>query len=108
MVEILVDERDEIEIGNDVVLLERMAAVVPESEKFPSGVKYRFHACQANGDLIVRYDNANDAHVAKHHKHVVEDGEEVTKPISNNPETEEGLLELLKQWRREVMENVEE
>ena len=108
MVEILVDERDEIRVENGVVILERMAALVPESERFPSGLKYRFQSCWSNGDLIVRYDNSNDAHISKHHKHIVEGGEEVTKPLQEKPETQDDLLKLLKSWRREVMENVKE
>ena len=63
MVEILVDERDEIGVEKGVVILERMAALVPESERFPSGLKYRIQSCWSDGSLIVRYDNSNDAHV---------------------------------------------
>jgi hypothetical protein len=108
VVEVLIDERDEIRVDEGVVILERMAALVPESESFPSGFKYRFQACWSNGELIVRYDNSNDAHVSKHHKHIVEDSEEVTKPLPIEPETQGDLLEMLKQWRRDVMENVKQ
>lgn len=35
---------------------------VPESEKFPTGVKYRLHFGTVEGETIVRYDNSHGVH----------------------------------------------
>jgi len=35
---------------------------VPESEKFPEGVKYRLHFGTVDGETIVRYDNSHGLH----------------------------------------------
>jgi hypothetical protein len=51
---------------------------VPESEKFPNGVKYRMHYGHIDGedDPIVRYDNSH----GYHEKHVGDDVEEIDFP----------------------------
>jgi len=35
---------------------------VPESEKFPEGVKYRLHFGTVNDETVVRYDNSHGVH----------------------------------------------
>jgi len=35
---------------------------VPESEKFPDGIKYRLHYGTVDGETIVRYDNSHGVH----------------------------------------------
>jgi len=35
---------------------------VPESEKFPDGVKYRLHYGTEAGDTFIRYDNSHGYH----------------------------------------------
>jgi hypothetical protein len=45
---------------------------VPESEKFPDGVKYRLHYGTDEGDTLIRYDNSHSAH--EHHMHEGIDG----------------------------------
>lgn len=35
---------------------------VPESEKFPEGVKYRLHYGTPDGDTLLRYDNSHGVH----------------------------------------------
>jgi len=35
---------------------------VPESEKFPEGVKYRLHFGTVNDETLVRYDNSHGVH----------------------------------------------
>lgn len=51
---------------------------VPESEKFPEGVKYRMHYGYIDGedDPIVRYDNSH----GRHEKHEGDDVEEIEFP----------------------------
>ena len=40
---------------------------VPESDRYPDGVKYSFQYGELNGDTIVRYDNFPDHPGAPHH-----------------------------------------
>jgi len=35
---------------------------VPDSDKFPEGVKYRLHFGTVDGETIVRYDNSHGVH----------------------------------------------
>ncbi len=35
---------------------------VPESEKFPDGVKYRLHYGTEAGETLIRYDNSHGYH----------------------------------------------
>lgn len=35
---------------------------VPESEKFPAGVKYRLHYGTDDGETVIRYDNSHACH----------------------------------------------
>lgn len=49
---------------------EAIAWAVPESERFPEGVKYSFQYVGPDDESVLRYDNANDAHgVGRHHRH---------------------------------------
>lgn len=47
--------------ADGTVLRVRLLAV-PESAKFPGGVKYRYHYGTDEGETIVRYDNSHGAH----------------------------------------------
>mgnify|MGYP006284633481 FL=1 len=58
-VEVVLDRERETEDGH-VVRVKAMR--VPESEKFPAGVKYRFHYGTLAGDTILRYDNSHGVH----------------------------------------------
>jgi len=58
-VEVVLDRERETEDGH-VVRVKAMR--VPESEKFPEGVKYRFHYGTLAGDTILRYDNSHGVH----------------------------------------------
>lgn len=45
----------------DTVVRVRVLSV-PESEKFPDGVKYRLHYGTRDGETIIRYDNSHGVH----------------------------------------------
>jgi len=100
----IIDERDKKTDGNGrEYVIEAVAFKVPESEAFPSGLKYSFHANYLDEEkLILRYDNANDFHAAKHHKHMIENENEITKPLKKQPENIEQLYELFKEWIQKV------
>jgi len=46
----------------DDTLLRVRVLSVPESEKFPDGVKYRLHYGTEAGDTLIRYDNSHGHH----------------------------------------------
>lgn len=52
---------EDIEPEANTVARMRVLAV-PESEKFPEGMKYRLHYGTVGGDTIVRYDNSHGVH----------------------------------------------
>lgn len=83
--EVIIDDRDEKTDANGrTYIMEVIAYKVPQTEKYPSGTKYSFHANYKNPkELILRYDNANNSHTAKHHKHIKENGKETTKELQN-------------------------
>ena len=54
-------EDTERRFADGTVLRVRVLAV-PESEKFPDGVKYRLHYGTDEGDTLVRYDNSHGVH----------------------------------------------
>lgn len=82
---------------------------VPESENFPEGIKYKLQAFDADtGKTLLRYDNHNDAHEARHHKHV---GESNTKQIENpfkhvntknSQNLSEAVMKLIRRFEDEV------
>ena len=53
-----IDERRDVE---DSVIRIRVLDV-PESDKFPEGIKYTFHYGEKGGDTILRYDNHHGVH----------------------------------------------
>lgn len=68
---------------------------VPESEKFPEGVKYKFQAYNLETEeTLLRYDNHNKHAGSKHHKHI---GEDKTKKIEFN-----GVKEAYQNFIEEV------
>lgn len=56
-------------VGDHVIRVKIMR--VPETEKFPEGIKYRLHFGTLDDETIVRYDNSHGVH----ERH---DGNEVT------------------------------
>lgn len=58
-VTVILDEHRETE-GGTVVRVRALR--VPESAKFPEGIKYRFHYGTKSGETIVRYDNSHGVH----------------------------------------------
>ena len=54
-------EDTERRFADSTVLRVRVLAV-PESEKFPDGVKYRLHYGTDEGETLVRYDNSHGVH----------------------------------------------
>jgi hypothetical protein len=54
-------EDTERRFADGTVLRVRVLAV-PESEKFPDGVKYRLHYGTDEGETLVRYDNSHGVH----------------------------------------------
>jgi hypothetical protein len=83
------------------VRIEASAWEVPPSDEFPNGLKYSFQALDMDENHIERWDNTNDAHGARHHRHLP-DGE--IEPIENPPETTDDVQELLKEFIEEVTE----
>ena len=47
---------------DDHTVLRVRVLSVPESEKFPDGVKYRLHYGTEAGETLVRYDNSHGYH----------------------------------------------
>jgi hypothetical protein len=62
---------------------------VPESEKFPEGVKYRMHYGTPDGETILRYDNSHGVH----ERHDGEDVEMIEYP---------GIAELYRRFVAEL------
>ncbi len=46
----------------DGTVLRVRVLAVPESKKFPDGVKYRLHYGTAAGETLIRYDNSHGVH----------------------------------------------
>lgn len=108
MADKIIDSRDEKQDSEGkTYILDVIAYIVPGSEQFPSGVKYSFQAVyKETEELIMRYDNANDSHAAKHHKHIIKDAEETTEPLGLQPENAKQLHKLFQKWIEEVKQNV--
>ena len=96
---ILPDERRTLNIGS--VRIEATAWEVPPSEEYPNGVKYRFQALDEDQNHIERWDNTNDVHGPRHHKHLPD---EEVKPIVNPPEGPDDVKELLREFIEQVKE----
>lgn len=64
---------------------------VPESEKFPEGVKYRLHYGTMDNETILRYDNSHGVH----ERHPPREGEEIEFP---------GLEALYERFLKEIRE----
>lgn len=68
--------RDESEKSDDS-RYEMVAWQVPESEEYPEGLKYSFQYMDADGDTLLRYDNApHHRDVGRYYRH---EAGEVTK-----------------------------
>lgn len=67
---------------------------VPESERYPDGVKYSFQYGTHDGRTLVRYDNFPDhPEAAHHHKHT---------PMGVEDADFDGLRPLYQQFKTEV------
>ena len=76
---------------------EMVAWAVPESEDFPEGLKYSFQYMDADGDTLLRYDNAPyHLDVGRHHRHPPEG--DITKLEFT------GLSDLIEDFQNEVNE----
>lgn len=53
---------DETYYPTDQTVVRVRVLSVPESEKFPDGVKYRLHYGSRDGETVVRYDNSHGYH----------------------------------------------
>lgn len=71
---------------------------VPESDRYPDGVKYSFQYGAFDGDTIVRYDNFPDHPDASHHHKHGADGTIESVDF-------EGLLALYRRFKAEVNEH---
>ena len=55
--------RDEIDAYDDGTVARVRVLAVPESDRFPDGLKYAFHYGEAGaGDPIIRFDNHHGTH----------------------------------------------
>jgi hypothetical protein len=46
----------------DGTVLRVRVLAVPESDKFPDGIKYRLHYGTEDGETVIRYDNSHGVH----------------------------------------------
>ena len=80
---------------------EMVAWLVPVSEDFPKGLKYSFQYMDADGDTLLRYDNApHHLDVGRHHRHPPEG--DITKLEFT------GLSDLIEDFQTEVNEIYEQ
>lgn len=76
---------------------EMVAWAVPPGEDYPEGVKYSFQYMDADGDTLLRFDNAPyHPDVARHHRHGP-DGD--VEPLEYT-----GIRDLTEQFLTEVNE----
>lgn len=59
--DVRVVEDTERRFADGTVLRVRVLSV-PESEKFPDGIKYRLHLGTEDGETLIRYDNSHGFH----------------------------------------------
>lgn len=85
-IRVVLDEYRETDDGR---ILRVRALEVPESEKFPEGVKYRFHYGTTSGETILRYDNSHGVH----ERHTRDNLEEIPFP---------GLPALYRRFQDEI------
>lgn len=84
-VTVLLDKRERE--GNRVI--RRKVMEVPQSSKYPEGVKYRLHYGTLDGETIIRFDNSHGVH----EKHVGDQVKEIEFP---------GMGELHRRFKQEV------
>lgn len=74
---------------------EVVAWYVPESDRYPDGVKYSFQYGERDGDTIFRYDNFPDhPDTPHHHKHTRDGGVEGVEF--------DGVFPLFQRFKNEV------
>lgn len=75
---------------------------VPESDRYPEGVKYSFQYGNTAGETVIRYDNFPDhPDIGRHHKHRSSDPDDVVTVDFN------GLESLFKRFKQEVKDHGE-
>ncbi|MFB6083790.1 MAG: DUF6516 family protein [Halorientalis sp.] len=79
--------KDEISAYDDGTVARARVLEVPQSDRFPDGIKYAFHCGEAgSGDPIIRFDN----HHGPHEPHLDTEAFEIDFP---------GLQQLYRAWR---------
>lgn len=82
--------RDEVVVHDDGHVASVRVLAVPESERFPDGIKYAFHYGEAGAEHpIIRFDN----HHGVHERHDGAQTAEIDFP---------GLEALYRRWRMEL------
>ncbi|MDJ1432869.1 DUF6516 family protein [Halostagnicola sp. A-GB9-2] len=86
----------------DGTYVEAEAWVVPNSDRYPEGIKYSFQYGTTDGETIFRYDNFPDhPGVGRHHKHNSDDPDDVENVDFTDLES------LYKRFKQEVIDNGE-
>lgn len=71
---------------------------VPESDRYPDGIKYSMQYGNAAGETVFRYDNFPDhPDASQHHKHCADGTVEMVEF--------DGLRQLFKRFKEEVREH---
>ncbi|MFB6100441.1 MAG: DUF6516 family protein [Candidatus Nanohalobium sp.] len=103
-------------IGDDIDIVATLWKL-EDSDEFRYNLKYNIQATDysKDGETVLRYDNANNAHAARRHKHI--EKESSTRPIKdpfrdvdpdNTEEVVEAMEELWKKFKQEVEEHHED
>jgi len=77
-----------------------------ESDEFKHNLKYKIQATDysKNGETVLRYDNANDSHADRHHKHINKESstEAIENPFTDvDPDNVEEVIEAMNElWRK--------
>ena len=82
----------------DARYVEVKAWDVPQSERYPDGVKYSFQYGEFDGNTVFRYDNFPDHPDAPHHHKHTEDSDVEGVEF-------EGVAKLFQQFKKEVNEH---
>lgn len=108
MVEKLVDYRENTD---EKTVISVKIWKVPKSKEFPEQIKYKLQAFNVEtGKTILRYDNHNDAHEARHHKHLgPEETRKIVNPFKevdaeNEQQISEAIIQLINRFEKEVEE----
>lgn len=84
-----------VDLGETGRFVRVTVRLVPETEAYPEGVKYRMHYGDYDGTTIVRYDTAH-AETKGHERHTQSGTEQIDFP---------GWRALLRRFRQEVTDH---